>query len=126
MKRDIFHLNGRRSTKTETKELDRRDIPPTHSIDNLASGLITKQRSGDGSDVRQREDLAQHTLVHPVRKLYQVTLALVVYALGACLLRFLRWLMDMQRRKDEHRQVDCQQQPRSYMSLRHRIHATKL
>ena len=49
-------------------------------IDNLMSGLVTKQHSCGGSHIGQCEDLAQNALVHPVRELRQMAVTLVLHA----------------------------------------------
>jgi len=46
-------------------------------------GVMTEQRPCGNRHIRERQELAQHTFVHQVRKLGQVTVALVMHTFDA-------------------------------------------
>ena len=83
------------------------------------------QHAIGGSHVCQRENLAQHTLVHSLGELHQMTVTQVLHA--GCTLHLIEPLypMNVERRQEKHRQIDCQQHPRSNMSFCYRIHKCK-
>lgn len=80
-------------------------------INGLSFETIAKQCSSGSRYVRQSENLAQHTLVHPVRELREMAVALVVHTLNAHRLAGIRSLVDVQRRNEQHRHIDGQQHP---------------
>jgi hypothetical protein len=54
-----------------------------------------------------------------------MAVALVADTLGTFRHSFLRCFMDMERRNEEHRHVDCQQHTRGNLSLCHHVHWCK-
>ena len=69
-----------RSTKADESRVCQARFLTILGIDDLMFGLVTKQHSYSGSHIGQCENLAQHTLVHPVRELRQMAVTLVLHA----------------------------------------------
>lgn len=74
----------------------------------LAFPIEERHHDCKGSQHRQREKLAEHTLVELRLKLHKVSRTMVVHAL-----RFYKLcrMVDVNRRQQQHRQEHCQQNP---------------
>ena len=66
---------------------------------------------------RQREELAQHTVVHVYRGLCQVTTAMVVQAIYVSYLGTLRRFVNVKRRQQQYWHEYCQHHKGRYLSL---------
>ena len=77
---------------------------------------------------RQREELAQHTVVHVYRGLRQVTAAMVVQTVHTCHLGTLSRLVHVNRRQQQYWQEHRQHHKRCYLSLHcyHDCKSTKI
>lgn len=73
----------------------------------------------------QRKELAEHTMVHRVGKLRQVSVALVLYT-GRTRGIVGFHMVNVQRRQHQHRQEDCQQNPTGYMSFSFYVHTCNM
>ena len=115
--------NCGRSTKTDETIERQAGCLTIKSVNSLTFRLETKQFACGCSGIGKREDLAQHTLAQPVRKLRQMSVTLVVNTLVTRRLAIFRSLMDVERRYEKRWQIYCQQHPRSDMScyLQHLI-----
>ena len=96
------------------------------SIKDLTLRLMPDCRFPVGTDIGQRQQLAQQTRMHPRSHLRQMAVAVMLHALGTRRLARFVPPMNMERRDEQHRHVHRQQQPRSNMSLRQRIHNHKV
>ena len=72
--------NSRRSTKADDAAGCQASRLRAQSIRNPSWREVKGYHSDSGSNIGQRQELAQHTLVHPIRKLSQMTVTLVLYA----------------------------------------------
>lgn len=119
-------LDGGRCAEADEAASRREDGPRACGMENVSWSQVTRYRPSDGSHASQRQELAEHALVHPVRQLRQMAVTLVLHAFGARPLGLHRCLMNVERRDEQHRQIYSQQHPGSDMSLRHYVHDCKI
>jgi len=94
-----FSIIKRRSAKTDETRIIQRWCLTVAGINSLALALVAKQRPRLHNNIRQRQELAKHTLMHSPRQLCQMPVTLVLDAFGTSHIAIIRSLMDMERRE---------------------------
>ena len=112
-------------TKADAATWVQADVLSQPDTRNLLGRKAENHRGGCRGNVGQRKNLAEHALVQLASKLRQVAVALVLHAFRARRRVHLPLCMDVERREKKHRQIHCQQQPSSNMSLLHHVHGYK-
>jgi len=106
-----FQLNGesRRSTQAYDAAMGDAHVAPL-GINPTAHHLINNKDADSGrGHIGEGEKLTEHTIVHPRGCLRQVTVTIVMHAVGALRHRCRSaFLMHMERRAEQHWQKDCQ------------------
>lgn len=103
--------NSWRSTKADEFLPDTTGNLTIQGISNLAFWLTTKQHFCCVRDIRQCQKLTQQTLVHPIRELQQMPMALLLHAFGTSRISISSIIMNVERRDEEHWQIYCQKHP---------------
>ena len=118
--------NSWRSTKTDEIMPDLTGNLAVLGISDFAFWLITELWFCCVRDIRKCQELAQQTLVRPIRELRQMSVTLVLHAFSTGRLAIFVCTMDMERREEEHRQICRQKHPRCDMSLCYQVHNCKV
>lgn len=108
-----FNTGGLKGEKRGRAKADHADMSYANTASaHLRLGLIHliiyNERSNRYGQHGQGEELAEHAGMYRGGLLSQVTSAMMMHALGACRQGGSVWLMDMERRENEHWHKYCQ------------------